>query len=190
MRVRSVRNWVVGLVCAGCAGALAVSPDAADARGKRQGAGHAGGYVIEFRSRPSEYFGHGYVVVGRETRSGRIAATRKAGFMPHPKADDLEAVAGVKGVVGFTAEDRRTASDERYRVRVSRAAHDRVVARIDANKRKPRAFALFDENCNTFAGRMARAGGLKAPDDDLVAPSQYVRNLRELNGRARTADAD
>lgn len=154
---------------------------------RRHGHGQ-GGYVMEFRSRPSEYFGHAYVVVGRRGRSGEVRATRKAGFMPAPGADDIETLGRVRGVVGFTGEDRSTPTSERVRVRISRAAHDRVVARIDANKRRPRDFGLFDENCNTFVGRMARVARLKAPGDDLVAPSQYVREIRELNQRTASAD--
>lgn len=181
--LRAVSLRTVFLCVCACVAAFAAAGVADPAAAKGKGRKGSGSYVIEFRSRPSEYFGHGYVVVGRETRSGSISASRKAGFMPDPKADDIETLGRVKGVVGFTAEDRQVASDESYRVRISRAAHDRVVARIDANKRRPHDFGLFAENCNTFAGRMARVAQLKTPDDDLVPPSDYVRSLRELNGR-------
>lgn len=178
--VRGFISWI-GVWLA--VGAVMVPADDALAKGKARG-----GHVIEFRSRPGDYFGHGYVVVGRETRGGRIAATRTAGFVPDPKASAIEAAGRVKGVVAYTAEDRAIAPDERYRVRVSRAAHDRAVANIDANKRRKPTFGLFEQNCNTFVGRVARAARLEAPDNDVTLPRDYVRNLRALNDRTARND--
>lgn len=173
-------SYRVSVILGALVAALAVGgvADLVEAKGRK------GSYVVEFRSRPGDYFGHGYVVVGRETRAGDIKASRKAGFIPDPKADEIEALGRVRGVVAFTAEDRARAPNERYRVRVSREAHDRVVAEIDANRRRPRDFGVFEENCNTFVGRVARAARLDAPRDFVVPPSQYVRELRDLNGRA------
>lgn len=179
-----MRVWVVALLAALSASALT----AASAPGWARDKSHRRGYVIEFRSRPGDYFGHAYVVVGRQTGSGRIRATRKAGFMPDPGASEIEALGRVKGRVAFTAEDRRTPADERYRVSVSKAAHDRAVARIDGNKRRQPSFGLFDQNCNTFVGKIAEAAHLDTPDNDVTLPRDYVRELRARNARTATAD--
>ncbi len=143
------------------------------------------GYVIEFRSRPTEHFGHGYVVVGKATAKGGIAATRKAGFMPDSTVPEIKALGRVRGEVTFTAEDRRLAPTQTYRVNVSRGDYERAIAKIDGNKKRRPSFGLFEQNCNTFMGTVARAARLKTPASDIILPADYVRELASLNGRAR-----
>lgn len=167
-----------GAVFAGVAALLAGS-DAGQAKTRS-------GYVIEFRSRPTEHFGHGYVVVGRATENGGIAAVRKAGFMPDSTVPEIKALGRVRGEVTFTDEDRRLAPTQRFRAHVSRGDYERAIARIDGNKRRQPSFGLFEQNCNTFMGTVARAAGLRTPSSDLILPANYVQELSSLNGRRKS----
>lgn len=140
-------------------------------------------YELEFRSRPSEYFGHSYVVARKVGASGRVISERGGGFDPAPGTPVGQTLRGVPGVVHYTREDRATPPDERYRVRVSRGQYERAVAKIDGNSRRRPTFSVTRQNCNTFVGRVARAAGLRAPDRSFELPREYVRQMRELNGR-------
>jgi hypothetical protein len=137
-------------------------------------------YEIEFRSRPGDYFGHSFVVL---RKGGRHAAVRRvAGFYPDPKAEPLDTLGGVPGVITSTRADFVTPADADYRVRINRRQYVRALATIAGNARRRPTYVLLEQNCNTFLGSVARAAGLRAPGgSSAVLPSDYVRAIRDLN---------
>jgi len=87
--------------------------------------------------------------------------------------------------VGFVREDWEIAPDERYVVRVARAQYKRALAQIDRNARRRPTYDLFDQNCNSFVGVVARSAGILVPSATFVLPAEYVRGIRELNAGRR-----
>ena len=148
-------------------------------------AGERSGFELEFRSRPGEYFGHDYVIARRLSASGKWVPERRAGLEPEPGASIGDTLMGVRGVVGFVREDWEIAADARYTVRVSRAQYKRALTQIDRNARRRPIYDLFDQNCNSFVGAVARSAGLLVPSATFVLPAEYVRGIRELNAGRR-----
>src|SRR6478752_5234975 len=164
---------------------LAAIATISGARGGGATAGERSGFELEFRSRPGEYFGHDYVIARRLSASGKWIPERRAGLEPEPGASIGDTLMGVRGVVGFVREDWEIAPDERYVVRVARAQYKRALAQIDRNARRRPTYDLFDQNCNSFVGVVARSAGLLVPSDTFVLPAEYVRGIRELNAGRR-----
>lgn len=143
-----------------------------------------GGYFLEFRGRPSENFGHSYVIARKVGRNGRGVASRMAGFGPMRGSSGIDTLFGVRGALRIYSEDRRIRPTQRFVVRVSRRAYIRAMAAIAYTSRRPGMFYLLDRNCNSFVGNVARAAGIRAPDADGIMPEDYVARLRALNIRA------
>jgi len=149
---------------------LAAIATISGARGGAATAGDRSGFELEFRSRPGEYFGHDYVIARRLSASGKWIPERRAGLEPEPGASIGDTLMGVRGVVGFVREDWEIAPDERYVVRVARAQYKRALAQIDRNARRRPTYDLFDQNCNSFVGVVARSAGARPPPSGRDLP--------------------
>ena len=88
----------------------------------------------------------------------------------------LAAIATISGARGGGA----TAGE-----RLSLAQYKRALAQIDRNARRRPTYDLFDQNCNSFVGVVARSAGILVPSATFVLPAEYVRGIRELNAGRR-----
>ena len=140
----------------------------------------APGYFIEFRARPSVYFGHTFIVYGRVDASGRTVERRHAGFIP---GDDfmMALIYPVRGTVGPDPADWALPSTAVYRRRLSAVEYRRVVDKVQLLRATQHEWHFFFFNCNDFAIEIAETLYLhRLPS--LVAPKLWVDGLRILNG--------
>ena len=150
-----------------------------------------GPYFIEFRSRYAWDYGHTYLIFGQVGQ--RITKANVAGLSP--VGDD--ATAWVIGhYVPVPAETGATDGDieekyvsARYRVTMSKAEYDRVLAYIRQLQSTSKTWSAELYNCNAFVGDVARYMGLRVPSSTLIYPKVYVNNLRKINsGHPEAAD--
>ena len=142
--------------------------------------GAAPGYFIEFRARPSAYFGHTFIVYGRVDGSGRTVERHHAGFVP---GDDflMALILPVRGTVGPDRDDWALQSTATYRRRLSAIEYRRVAATVGLLRATHQRWHFFFFNCNDFAIEIAEALNLhRLPS--LVPPKLWVEGLSILNG--------
>ena len=153
-------------------------------------------YYIEFRSRYAMSYGHAFVVFGRGNGPGKkITPDQIAGLHP---ATDSPIPFWVGHVIPVTSETGASEGDTdeiyvsaRYRVMLTKAEYDKVVAYIRKLQRTKTLWQEMVYNCNSFVGDIAAFVGLKTPLSTLVVPQTYITELRELNeGRPRGAIAE
>jgi hypothetical protein len=139
------------------------------------------GHFIEFRSRPSQYFGHTFVIYGRTDEQGRVVEQHHAGLVPEGNLA-VGIVVPIPATVGRYAEDVHVPSNAVYRRRLTAGEYDRVV-RVVNIMRTPRLqwHGIFF-NCNEFAIQVAEALQMRRPPG-LVPPNVWVDGLRLLNER-------
>jgi hypothetical protein len=143
----------------------------------------AGGnrYFIEFRSRPSTYIGHTYIVYGRTDASGRILDMRYAGFIP--EVDAMQAlIVPVEGTVRKYEDDVLLKPDTVYGRALTAAEYAAVVRAVRILKQTQRKWHPVFQNCNDFGIGIAEALGMRRPHS-LMTPSAWVSTLRMLNER-------
>ena len=138
-------------------------------------------YFIEFRSRPSTYIGHTYIVYGRTDASGRILDMRYAGFIP--EVDALQAlIVPVLGAVKKYEDDVLLKPDTIYGRSLTAAEYAAVVRAVRILKQSQRKWHPIFQNCNDFGIGIAEALGMRRPPS-LMPPSVWVATLRMLNER-------
>ncbi len=138
-------------------------------------------YFIEFRSRPSTYIGHTYIVYGRTDASGRILDVRTAGFIP--EVDALQAlVFPVEGSVQKYKDDVLLKPDQIYGRPLTAAEYAAVARVVRIMKKTQRDWHPIFQNCNDFGIAVAEALGMRRPHS-LMAPNVWVSTLRTLNQR-------
>jgi hypothetical protein len=143
-------------------------------------------FYIEFRAREEAGgHGHSYVTLGEIDTSGAARQTIVAGFLPDGADSDRWGKVGVPvaGTVGITRSDIAGRHHARFRVAISRAQYFGVVRKIQHLRRTWRMYELLLRNCNSFAGQIAGAVGLRAPMVAAQYPVRYVTELRSLNTR-------
>jgi hypothetical protein len=143
-------------------------------------------FYIEFRARAEAGgYGHSYVTLGEIDASGAARQTIVAGFVPDGADSDRWSKVGlpVAGAVGVTRSDLAGRHHARFRVAISRAQYVRVVQTIHDLRRTWRVYELILRNCNSFAGRLAGALGLRTPALAAQYPVRYLAELRRLNAR-------
>lgn len=159
---------------------LASSRAPAEPAGTRQSAG-SDRYFIEFRSRPSTYIGHTYIVYGRTDASGRILDMRYAGFIP--EVDAMQAlIVPVEGTVRKYEDDVRLKPDTVYGRALTAAEYAAVVRAVRILKQTQRKWHPVFQNCNDFGIGIAEALGMRRPHS-LMTPNMWVSTLRLLNER-------
>jgi hypothetical protein len=138
-------------------------------------------YFIEFRSRPSTYIGHTYIVYGRTDASGRILDMRYAGFIP--EVDAMQAlIVPVEGTVRKYEDDVLLKPDAVYGRSLSAAEYAAVVRAVRILKQSQRKWHPIFQNCNDFGIGIAEALGMRRPPS-LMPPNVWVSTLRMLNER-------
>jgi hypothetical protein len=145
-------------------------------------------FYVEFRSVDIGVYGHSYIVYGR-TNGGPLTA-QYADF--HPKGGELGMVVGhFLPVGGDLTPARETLSlpvVARYRRGLTEAEYRNLLAVLAHVRANPHLWSALANNCNSFAGEMARAVGLRAPPS-LILANQYVSALRTLNEGAQKSAA-
>lgn len=138
------------------------------------------GYYVEFRARPTGYFGHSYVQVGRLGKDGHRLPATTAGLYPDPKR--AHSIFDAPGAIGYTDPDIRSQPSIKYRLSVSKQTYRQAEAFIVQMSRTPQRYDLIGHNCNHLTGHVARRLGLTDPGEHADTPANYVRALEQQNG--------
>jgi hypothetical protein len=140
-----------------------------------------GSYFIDFRARPSSYFGHTYIVYGRLDTDGRVAELHYAGLIPEGNAWEGLFVP-IEGTVRQYKDDTKYLPTAIYRRRLSAVEYQQVSARVRRLRASEHRWHAIFQNCNSFAIDIAAVLGLGRPPS-LLPPSVWVGMLRALNER-------
>ena len=172
---------IAGLTCI----ALTGSAVAQDAGRPLRAAQARAQYFVEFRARSGGMLGHTFIVYGRMDGRGRALDARYAGLYPHERYEQALMTFGplvtATAYVGTDKADRTKPIIATYRRRLNAEEFARLqyaVHRLQTGK--PRWHFIF-QNCNDFAGQIAREIGLWIPPN-MMMPKAYIRGLRALNG--------
>jgi hypothetical protein len=144
------------------------------------------GHYIEFRAASIGTYGHSYVVYGRLNARGEPADTHYTDR--HPVGNyGLMAIGHVLPVPANTRwnpEVLKLPISSSYRHKLTAAQYQNLLREIRvAQAEKSPTWQAIANNCNHYAARLARAAGLKAPDD-LQLSYGFVPSLRALNARS------
>lgn len=186
-------TWVIGLfslaILAG-SGLSALGQDSDTTGAKPTVAGSVGQYFVEFRARYAWDYGHTFIVHGRVGEP--LTKASVAGLSP--VGDDATAwVVGhyipVPAETGWTdgdLEDQYISA--RYRVYMSKAQYDRVMAFVRQLQAKHHVWSAELYNCNAFVADIAQFMGLRVPKSTLIYPKVFINNLRQINTQPGLAD--
>jgi hypothetical protein len=154
---------------------------------------HSGGgaYYIEFRVAQIGTYGHSYVMYGRLGGNGQPADRRYADL--HPVGNyALMAIGHVLPVPANTTWDPdvlKLPVSSTYRRKLSAAEYQNLLAAVKrANANKNPTWNALTNNCNHYVAELARAIGMKAPND-LQLSYAFVPSLRALNEPGQSAAA-
>lgn len=147
-----------------------------------------GQYFVEFRSRYALSYGHTFLVHGRLNERGEVGQVRAeqvAGLHPAGDGPQLWSVGHVLPVPAETGPSDGDLEDEyisnRFRVTLSEPEYRRVAAHIRNKQKNSPTWHAVIYNCNRWVGEVAQYMGLKAPDNTLLYPAEYISSLRALN---------
>jgi hypothetical protein len=176
---RKILPAIAGI--AACALVLFSGPALAQAPAEQAAA--SGGYYIEFRVAQIGAYGHSYVAYGRLNGAGKPASAQYADL--HPRGNyAVMALGHVLPVPANTVWDPdvlKLPVASSYRRKLSAADYQKLLAAVKrANANKNPYWNAISNNCNHYVAELARAIGLRAPNDFQVSYS-FVPALRELN---------
>lgn len=167
----------VGTMLTGLVAAPAIAQQSSDqiVVGERWGAG----YFVEFRSRPSSYIGHTYIVYGQVGADGRVVEANYAGLIP-----ELDGWKGL--IVPIPANVRQYKDDTRlkptavYHRTLTATEYRRLVRTVNYLQSIEHKWHGIFQNCNDFGIQIADALGMARPPS-LMPPAVWVGTLRLLN---------
>jgi len=141
-------------------------------------------YFIEFHARVYGPFGHTYMVYGPLDRNGNPVARNYIGLAPKGGAVGY-AVASSPAFVPATLEpserDFNMTPLTSYRHILEPGQYADLLAFVANARKEDHWWNLYLNNCNSFAGEMARAAGMKSPLVPTLIPMVFVSELRDLN---------
>jgi len=142
-----------------------------------------GGYYIDFRVAQIGAYGHSYVAYGRLNGNGKPASAQYADL--HPRGNyAVMALGHVLPVPANTVWDPdvlKLPVASSYRRRLSASDYQKLLAAIKrANANKNPYWNAISNNCNHYVAELARAIGLKAPNDFQVSYA-FIPALRAMN---------
>lgn len=147
-------------------------------------------YFVEFRSRYALSYGHTFLVHGRlnaRGEVGQVTAEQVAGLHPAGEGPQLWSMGHVVPVPAETGPSDGDMEDQyisnRFRVVMDEAQYRRVYAYIKRKQRTSTMWHAVMNNCNRWVGEVATYMGLKAPDNTLLYPAEYISALRNINSR-------
>lgn len=204
--IQSIRLSLLALVCAAVAGCttsnsgpepLALGPTAAPAvvgQASFGGAPQTGEiaqdlYYIEFRSRTAQSYGHTFAMFGRRDAQGNILTREVAGLHPASTSSVPYMLGHVVPVPAETGPSDGDLEDQymtaNYRIDLTRAEYEYVLEHIRHLQANRLVWHAPVYNCNSFVGEIARYMGLRAPNNHLMLPENYITTLREMNAGRR-----
>jgi len=141
-------------------------------------------YFIEFRSRTAQSYGHAYVVYGRLDAKGQMIDPQVGAI--HPATNSVIPymighfipVPADHGASDGDLEDQYVSA--RYRIVLSAAEYNRVVAYIKEHEASTPVWHAFLYSCTSFVGDVAKFMGLRTPPS-AIYPEVYINNLRAMN---------
>jgi hypothetical protein len=144
-------------------------------------------YVIEFRARAANSYGHAYVIYGTVGPRGKIIGAQIAGI--HPASESvvpwmighLVPVPSETGASDGDSEDVYTTA--RYRILLTEPEYRKVVAFIKNLQKTSPAWHAVLYNCVSFVKDIAVSMNLRTPVSNVAYPEVFVNNLREMNTR-------
>ncbi len=141
-------------------------------------------YFIEFRSRNALSYGHAYVVYGRLDPHGKMIDPQVGGIHP-ASTNTLPYMLG--HFVPVPAEHGATDGDleeqyvsARYRVILSEAEYNRVVAYIKELEASTPVWHAVLYSCISFVSDIAKFMGMRTPPTGMY-PEVFINNLRAMN---------
>jgi hypothetical protein len=141
-------------------------------------------YFIEFRSRTALSYGHAYVVYGRLDAKGNMINPQIGAIHPASTSSvpymlgHFVPVPAEHGATDGDLEDQYVSA--RYRIIVSEAQYNDVVAYIKELEASTPVWHAFLYSCITFVGNVARHMGLRTPPATWY-PEVFINNLRAMN---------
>jgi len=141
-------------------------------------------YFIEFRARAYGPFGHTYMVYGPLDGDGNPVARNYIGLAPKGGAAGYAAgssPAFVPATLEPSERDFNMTPLASYRHILEPGQYADLLAFVANARKEDHWWNLYLNNCNSFAGEMARAAGMKSPLVPTVIPLVFVGELRELN---------
>jgi hypothetical protein len=152
-------------------------------------AAKAKNYFVEFRSRSALSYGHTLLVHGKlnaQGQVGKVSRGQVAGL--HPATDSsipwmighIIPVVSERGWSDGDDEDEYVTAA--YRVTLTESEYARVSAFIRKHQKDSPMWHAVLYNCNAWVGDVAKFMGLKAPDNTLAYPEEYISTLARLNG--------
>jgi len=141
-------------------------------------------YFIEFRSRNALSYGHAYVVYGRLDAHGKMIDPQVGGI--HPASEStipymvghLVPVPAEHGATDGDLEDQYVSA--RYRVILSEADYNRVVAYIKELEASTPVWHAVIYSCISFVSDVAKFMGMHTPPTGMY-PEVFINNLRAMN---------
>lgn len=144
---------------------------------------------MEFRGRmsPAIPSGHMFVAFGRLDAAGKPTSRNYIGSYPKGLLIGLYGGAVVPMPVDLEPSilDCTLPAFDAYRVSLTEAQYDRLLAKVAYYRRNPPTWTLFGFNCNNFAASLGTVAGLRAPTNTALPSFAYVRAFIEANGDGR-----
>ena len=146
-------------------------------------------YYVEFRSRSALSYGHTFLVHGKlnaQGLPGKISKGQVAGL--HPISDSsvpwmighIIPVMAERGWSDGDNEDEYVTAA--YRVTLTEQEYARISAFIRKHQKDSPMWHAVLYNCNAWVGDVAKFMGLKAPDNTMAYPEEYITALAKANG--------
>jgi hypothetical protein len=163
-----------------------VTPANVSVRGveaKPTAAASPNGYYIEFRVAQIGTYGHSYVAYGRLNARGQPADYHYADL--HPMGNYAVMMLGhvlpVRANTEWDPDVLKLPIASSYRRNLNAAEYRKLLAALQrAHANKQRTWNAVSNNCNHFVAELAKAVGLRAPNDFQLS-YMFVPALRELN---------
>jgi hypothetical protein len=163
-----------------------LGPEAPIARGAEARpplAGSATGYYIEFRVAQIGTYGHSYVAYGRLNGRRQPADAQYADL--HPMGNYAVMMLGhilpVPANMEWDPDVLKLPIASTYRRNLNAAEYRKLLAALQrARATKQRTWNAVSNNCNHFVAELARAVGLRTPNNFQLSYS-FVPALRDLN---------
>jgi len=141
-------------------------------------------YFIEFRARTALSYGHAYAVYGSLDVNGRMMDPHVGAI--HPASNSVVPymlghwipVPAEHGASDGDLEEQYVSA--RYRIILSEAEYNRVVAYIKELEASTPVWHAFLYSCTSFVGDVAKYMGLRTPPATMY-PEVFINNLRAMN---------
>jgi len=164
---------------------LSINPNAPKTAAKR--------YFVEFRSRSALSYGHTFLVHGKLNAKGGVGPVTKdmvAGLHPATDSSIPWMIGHIIPVISEQGWSDGDNEDEyitaAYRILLTEDEYAQVSAYIRKHQKNSPLWHAVLYNCNAWVGDVAKFMGLKAPDNTLAYPEDYITKLASLNGGKAT----